>query len=165
MLSSALGDGATMKWVDRDFAKWNNTGPDEMSSLRRVQNYISNVQPPPYPFAVNRPLAAAGESVYKAGCASCHAIGGDRTGKVIPLTEVGTDRHRLDMWTPASATAYNAYGEGHAWKFSGFRTTGGYVSAPLEGLWLRALSGAGPRPPSPLAQSSLANSGPLVSLR
>ena len=35
-------------------------------------------------------------------------------------------------------TAYNAYGAGHAWKFSGFRTTGGYVSVPLEGLWLRA---------------------------
>ena len=138
VLSSALGDGATMKWVDRDFQKWNNTRPEEMSSLRRVQNYISDVQPPPYPFAVNRELAAAGEAVYKAGCASCHAIGGQRTGTVIPVAEVGTDRHRLDMWTPASATAYNAYGEGHAWKFSGFRTTGGYVSVPLEGLWLRA---------------------------
>jgi hypothetical protein len=138
VLSSALGDGATMKWVDRDFQKWNNTRPEEMSSLRRVQNYISDVQPPPYPFPINRELAAAGEAVYKAGCASCHAIGGERTGTVIPVAEVGTDRHRLDMWTPASATAYNAYGEGHTWKFSGFRTTGGYVSVPLEGLWLRA---------------------------
>jgi len=138
VLSSALGDGATRKWVDRDFAKWNNTRPEEMSSLRRVQNYISNVQPPPYPFAINRELAAAGALVFNAGCASCHAIGGARTGTVIPLAEVGTDRHRLDMWTPASATAYNAYGEGHAWKFSAFRTTGGYVSVPLEGLWLRA---------------------------
>ncbi len=138
LLSSALGDGATMKWVDRDFAKWNNTKPEEMSSLRRVENYINNVQPPPYPFAINRALAAAGETVYKAGCASCHAIGGARTGTVIPVGEVGTDRHRLDMWTPASATAYNAYGDGHPWKFSGFRTTAGYVSVPLEGLWLRA---------------------------
>jgi hypothetical protein len=42
------------------------------------------------------------------------------------------------MWTKASAAAYNAYGEGHAWKFSHFRTTEGYVSVPLEGLWLRA---------------------------
>ena len=42
------------------------------------------------------------------------------------------------MWTPASASAYNAYGAGHAWKFSAFRTTGGYVAVPLEGLWLRA---------------------------
>ena len=54
------------------------------------------------------------------------------------VAEVGTDRHRLDMWTKASAAAYNAYGEGHAWKFSHFRTTDGYVSVPLDGLWLRA---------------------------
>jgi hypothetical protein len=138
VLSSALGDGATQKWVDRDFAKWNSTKPEEMSSLRRIENYILNVQPPKFPFAIDRQLAAAGESVYNAGCASCHAIGGARTGSVIPLAEIGTDRHRLDMWTPASATAYNAYGQGHAWKFSAFRTTGGYVSVPLEGLWLRA---------------------------
>jgi hypothetical protein len=138
VLSSALGDGATQKWVDRDFAKWDNTKPEEMSSLRRVENYILNVQPPKYPFPIDQTLAAAGEPIYKAGCASCHAIGGARTGKVIPLAEIGTDRHRLDMWTPASATAYNAYGQGHAWKFSAFKTSGGYVSVPLEGLWLRA---------------------------
>lgn len=138
VLSSALGDGATLKWVDRDFARWNNTRPEEMSSLRRVQNYISNVQPPKYPFAIDDGLAAAGAAIYNRSCASCHAIGGTRTGTVIPVAEVGTDRHRLDMWTPSSATAYNAYGDGHAWKFSGFRTTGGYVSVPLEGLWLRA---------------------------
>ena len=77
MLSSALGDGATMKWVDRDFAKWNNTEPEEMSSLRRVQNYISNVQAPPYPFPIDRALAAAGRRrSTSADCASCHAIGG-----------------------------------------------------------------------------------------
>ena len=28
------------------------------------------------------------------------------------------------MWTPASATAYNAYGDGHAWKFSQLQDDG-----------------------------------------
>ena len=42
------------------------------------------------------------------------------------------------MWTKVAATAYNAYGEGRAWKFSNFRTTDGYVAVPLDGLWLRA---------------------------
>jgi hypothetical protein len=138
VLSSALGDGATRKWVDRDFRKWNNTRPEEMSSLRRVQNYISHVQPPAYPFAVDRQLAAGGASVYKSECASCHDIGGARTGTVVPVSEVGTDPNRLAMWTKGAAAAYNAYGDGHDWKFSAFRTTDGYVSVPLEGLWLRA---------------------------
>jgi processive rubber oxygenase RoxA-like protein len=138
VLSSAIGDGTSLKWVDRDYKKWNNTKPEEMSSLRRVQNYISSVQAPKYPFAIDQARATAGATVYNAHCASCHAIGGTRTGSVIPLAEIGTDRHRLDMWTPASAAAYNAYGEGHPWKFSAFRSTNGYVTAPLEGLWLRA---------------------------
>ena len=138
VLSSAIGDGATLKWVDRDFRKWNNTNPEDRSSLRRVEDYISNLQAPKYPFAIDQPLAASGARVWDAACASCHAIGGSRTGSVIPLAEIGTDRHRLEMWTPAAAAAYNAYGQGHAWKFSGFRTTGGYATGPLEGLWLRA---------------------------
>jgi hypothetical protein len=108
-----------------------------MSSLRRIENYIENVPPPPYPFAIDRPLAAAGAKVYTDHCASCHAPGGARTGTIVPAAEVGTDRHRLEMWTPASAAAYNAYGEGHPWKFSHFRSTNGYVSVPLDGLWLR----------------------------
>jgi mono/diheme cytochrome c family protein len=137
VLSSAIGDGATTKWVDRDFAKWNNTTPTDMSSLRRIQNFISDVQAPKYPLAIDPKLAAEGAEVYRTECANCHAPDGKRTGTIVPLAEIGTDRHRLDMWTPASAAAYNAYGEGHPWKFSHFRTGGGYVSVPLEGLWLR----------------------------
>jgi len=138
VLSSALGDGATMKWVDRDYGKWNSTDPAAMSSLRRIQNYISELPPPKYPFTIDQTLAATGAGIYQSACADCHAFGGTRTGTVIPVAEVGTDRHRLDMWTPASATAYNGYGDGHPWKFSHFRTTAGYVSVPLDGLWLRA---------------------------
>ena len=128
VLSSAIGDGASPEWVDRDMRGWDSTDPRAMSSLRRVQNYISSVQAPAYPFPIDRALAAQGEAVYRTECAACHAPGGARTGTVVPVAEVGTDRHRLDMWTKASAAAYNAYGEGHAWKFSHFRTTQGYVS-------------------------------------
>ena len=138
VLSSAIGDGATVKWVDRDNRKWDNTDPRTMSSLRRIQNYIEGLSAPKYPFPVDQALAAEGSQIYADHCASCHAPGGARTGTVVPATEVGTDRHRLEMWTPASATAYNAYGEGHDWKFSHFRTTNGYVSVPLDGVWLRA---------------------------
>ena len=134
--SSALGDGASQKWVERDYAKWNETDPQKMSSLRRVMNYIGSLPAPKYPLPVDHNLAAAGEPIYKAQCAECHEPGGRRFGSVIPLEEVGTDRHRLDMWTAASATAYNAYGEGYTWKFSNFRKTNGYTAVPLAGIWL-----------------------------
>ena len=56
---------------------------------------------------------------------------------MIPLAEVGTDGHRLEMWRQPAADAYNAKAEGHAWKFSHFRQSDGYVSVPLDGVWLR----------------------------
>ena len=71
-------------------------------------------------------------------CAQCHAPGGARTGSVIPVEEVGTDRHRLDMWTPAAAAAYNVFAAGYAWDFEAFRKTNGYVAVQLDGVWLRA---------------------------
>jgi hypothetical protein len=52
---------------------------------------------------------------------------------VIPVGEVGTDRHRLDMWTKDRPTAYNAYGIGHDWRLDKFVKTNGYVSVALEG--------------------------------
>jgi hypothetical protein len=134
--SSAIGDGATTRWVDRDYAKWNETDPRRMSSLRRVMNYIGDLGAPKYPFPIDSALAAAGAGTYKTLCAECHEAGGRRTGSVIPLEEIGTDRHRLDMWTPGAASAYNAYGAGHDWKFSNFRKTAGYTATPLDGIWL-----------------------------
>jgi hypothetical protein len=136
--SSALGDGASRRWVERDYAKWDETDPRKMSSLRRILNYIGSVPAPKYPLPVESALAATGAPIYKAQCAECHEAGGRRFSEVIPLEEIGTDRHRLDMWTASSATAYLAYGADYSWKFSKFRKTNGYTSVPLDGIWLTA---------------------------
>ena len=136
--SSALGDGASQKWVERDYARWNETDKRKMSSLRRVFNYIGSLQAPKYPLSIDQAQAAAGAPIYKAQCAECHEQGGRRLGSVIPLEEIGTDRHRLDMWTAASANAYNAYGNDYSWKFSKFQKTNGYTAVPLDGIWLTA---------------------------
>ena len=139
VLSSAIGDGATPKWVDRDMREVGQHRPaHDVEPAARAE--------------LHQHRAGAGLSVSRSTRAGRRGRGhlhgavrvvprsraAARTGTVIPLAEVGTDRHRLDMWTKPSAAAYNAYGDGHAWKFSHFRTTDGYVSVPLDGLWLRA---------------------------
>jgi mono/diheme cytochrome c family protein len=136
--SSAIASGADSKWVDRDHARWNSTDANAASSLRRVMNYIGDLKPPAYPLAIDQSLAAAGAVTYDARCASCHKPGGARAGSVIPLPEIGTDRHRLDAWTANAAAALNDYGDGHDWKFSSVRKTAGYAAVPLDGLWLTA---------------------------
>src|SRR5262249_5964841 len=98
----------------------------------------STVKPPKYPLPVDSSLAATGASVFQTECAKCHAPGGERTGKLIPVAEIGTDPHRVRMWTAASAAAYNAKTSSYSWKFSNFRSTDGYSSVLLDGLWMRA---------------------------
>jgi len=136
VLSSALGDGATKQWADRDLAHWDDADPKTRSSLRRITDYLLKAPVPKYPYPVDAALAQQGAAVWATACAQCHAPGGKRTGTIIPQTEVGTDRHRMDMWTKSAATAYNAFGEGRSWKFSNFRSTNGYVAMPMDGLWL-----------------------------
>jgi hypothetical protein len=133
VLSSALDEGTSKKWLDRDFHHWRNG-----SSLYRIEQYLMEVQAPTYPFPIDQQRAAEGKSIFDQHCALCHALGQERTGTVIPIDEVGTDRHRLDTWTAQAALAYNDYGQGHAWKFNAFRKTSGYVAVPHDGLWLRA---------------------------
>jgi cytochrome c2 len=136
--SAAISVGAAPKWIDRDYAAWDSRDPKTMSSLRRVMNYIGDAKPPKYPLPIDAAAASAGAAIFDAACAGCHKAGGARTGSVIPLAEVATDRHRLDAWTLNAASAYNAYGDGHAWKFTTFRKTAGYVAVPLDGIWLSA---------------------------
>ncbi len=125
VLSSALGDGASRTSI-------------LLPNLARIEQWLMDVQPPAYPYDVDKGLAAEGRGVYDAQCAACHAAGGARTGTVVPVEEVGTDRHRIDMWTPAAPVAYNKYTDGYPYDFSGFRKTDGYVAVPLDGVWLRA---------------------------
>ena len=108
------------------------------SSLARVQNYIGAVRPPTYPFAVDQAAAQQGRAIFDGCVCRVPRARRVRTGTVIPIAEIGTDRHRLDAWTANDANAFNALGDGRDWKFSAFRKTDGYVAVPLDGVWLRA---------------------------
>ena len=125
VISSALGDGATPRSID-------------VASLDRIEEWILSRPAPAYPFPIDDRLAALGEPIFTRMCAECHAPGGKRTGTVVPVGEIGTDRHRLDMWTREAGETYNAFGDGYPWDMTRFRKTNGYVAVPLDGLWLRA---------------------------
>lgn len=121
--SSALGDGATTKSIPLGF-------------LTKLRNYMATVKPPKYPFPVNQTLAAQGAPIYTQHCASCHGPNGDGTKQIVPIEVVGTDRHRLDMWSKEAAANYNGYIK-KSWKFTHFRKTDGYVAVDLHALWVK----------------------------
>ena len=127
VLSGAIGDGATNKSLP-------------VEQLKKVEDYINDVHPPAYPFPrnIDVKLVARGNEIYQQLCADCHSSTGKRNGTVIPLAEIGTDRHRANMWVAAAVERYHGYSEGYDWDFRHFVDVEGYVAVPLDGLWLRA---------------------------
>jgi hypothetical protein len=128
--TGAIGDGASKKSID-------------IAGLERVEKFIKQQKPPLYPFTIDNELAKRGAAVFQAQkCNVCHGPDGERTGKVIPVSEqeLNTDRHRLDMWTKEAADKYNAFGDGYSWDFNNLRKVvpEGYQAVLLDGLWLRA---------------------------
>ncbi|MEW4570693.1 cytochrome c [Tautonia sp. JC769] len=123
--SGAIGDGATTESLP-------------VQELDAMQAWLEQLPPPPYPFPVDRELADLGKPIYDRLCADCHAFDGTRTGTVIPRDEIGTDPHRIDMWTEEAMTIYNSFARGEPWAFRAFVKQDGYASVPLDGLWLRA---------------------------
>ena len=132
-LSAGLGAGITPATVDHE-------------GLRRVRDWIWTLPPPPYPYSIDRALAARGAEVYQQTCSECHGDHrfrdgvktGARIGQVVRASEVGTDRHRLDSYTAAfAANQYGLFPES-PYQFRRFRKTDGYANHPLDGIWARA---------------------------
>ena len=129
--SAAMGTGITPPTGDR-------------KSLKRVADWLRHLAAPPYPFAIDKKLSDRGEPIYKKYCAECHGADGkdfrgEYVGQVVPIEEIGTDRHRLDSYTYDVAVNQNMIFAGYGdERFSHFRKTFGYANSPLDGLWLRA---------------------------
>jgi len=86
------------------------------ASLRRVTEWIQDLQPPVYPRErIDLARAERGRGVWDKACNRCHSIGVQLVGRPTPVSEVGTD-----------AELARAKG------------TDGYRSAPLDGIWARS---------------------------
>ncbi len=130
-LSAGFGTGAIPPVTDHD-------------AIGRLEDWLLDLEPPDFPFPIDRDLAARGAPIYARYCAACHGKNGDDfsgeyVGKVVPIEEIGTDRWRMDSYTydlaVNQATLYAGYEE-H--RFTRFRKTYGYANMPLDGIWLRA---------------------------
>ena len=123
--SAALAAGATRENVD-------------IERMVRVEDWLLDFPAPQYPFAIDKSQVERGREIFRQTCAECHALDGAKVGTVIPLAEIGTDRHRLDSYTEQLRKAQIAYTAGYPWAFTHFRKTNGYAAMPLDGIWARA---------------------------
>lgn len=133
IINSALGDGTSKPGYREE-------------TIDRLQRYLTNLKSPKLTVAVDQALLAQGEKLFQETCASCHAPNGPKVLTVIPLADIGTDRHRFDMWTKEAAAAYNNYDKngkdengrswGFSWTLDQFKKLDGYLAQPLNGIWL-----------------------------
>jgi|SRR5579883_457293 len=111
-------------------------------AFRDIQQYLINLEPPKYPFAIDKEKAAKGEKLFKDNCARCHGTYGEKwtyPNKIIPIDEIGTDPARFKGIEEAYGKAYSASWFG---KEPGgpkpIRQTAGYQAPPLDGIWATA---------------------------
>jgi len=128
--SAAFGTGTTPPTLDT-------------KAVGRLEEWLVTKEAPKYPYPIDPAKAERGGAVYKEYCAACHGSGphdfsGEFVGKVTPIEEIGTDRHRLDSYSYELAVNQSTLYAGYPWRFSHFRKTFGYANMPLDGIWLRA---------------------------
>jgi len=117
-------------------------GPEKFrqweAEFRDVYAFITSVQPPRYPFAIDRALAERGRTAFARVCAQCHGTygpGGSYPERRVPIDEVGTDRVRLDALTPEHRAAYGQSWFAEFGKKENINEPQGYVAPPLDGIW------------------------------
>jgi hypothetical protein len=140
MLMNLAGDTSSFRSVIIDSALGlgaQNT-PFFRERMPQLLDWLRQLRPPPYPLPIDDQKAARGKTVFEAECASCHADGRDnRLGTVIPIAEIGTDRHRLDTWTQAAADGANKKVASLGITRTPMLKSEGYIAVQLDGIWLR----------------------------
>lgn len=111
---------------------------DFLGHVKWLHEYLSTVPGPKFPFPIDTPKATQGKALFDAHCAQCHAS--PRTGTRVPVTEIGTDRNRLETWNKQAAVAANKVVKDMGLERKGLveETLDGYIAAFLDGIWLRA---------------------------
>ena len=103
--------------------------------------WIESLEPPKYPFEINRELASRGEQVFVENCARCHGTygaNGKYEQRTIDLDEVGTDPLRFKSLTVAHRQWVK---DGWLSRFGADPVEVdpvGYVAPPLDGIWASA---------------------------
>jgi hypothetical protein len=134
-------DGNNNKIRERNFAAAMAIGATPKSvilpSFERVTDFLLTLQPARYPFPIDSTAAARGKSIFDERCAACHAFGAKNTGQVEDISQIGTDRHRLDSFTAALVGRFHSINQ-PPFVFDAYRKTNGYACVPLDGIWARA---------------------------
>ncbi len=107
-----------------------------------IRAYLASIEPPKWPFDVDRKLADRGQAVFEKNCAACHGTYGATSmypNLVLSHEEVGTDPLLALRATDGSEARFvrwaqqSFYGEN-----ARLAPAPGYVAPPLDAVWATA---------------------------
>jgi mono/diheme cytochrome c family protein len=127
------------------FALDRANGPEKFREweveFRDIHEYLESLQPPEYPYSVDDNLADQGRKAFERVCAGCHGTyGKDETypHRIVPISEIGTDRARFQALTNRHRRDYQENWFSHYGKDDVIVDPGGYMAPPLDGVWASA---------------------------
>lgn len=106
-----------------------------------IQAFILSLEPPKYPFPIDKALAAKGEVLFGENCSKCHGTYGEKwtyPNKIVPIETIGTDRKRFEGLSPKVAEHYNKTWFGREKGLKDYGGPTGYQAPPLDGIWATA---------------------------
>jgi mono/diheme cytochrome c family protein len=123
---------------------------DEARSIdawfKDVRAYLASLEPPAYPYPVDRALAAEGQEVFLSECKECHGRYGRLDGggheyypnKLIALDDVGTDPRMARKAYRDADRFIRWFNQSFYGEDSDTQPGLGYVAPPLDGVWATA---------------------------
>jgi len=113
-----------------------------INGFRDVLAWLDQLEPPPYPGAVDEQLAARGQKLFEKNCSKCHGTYGEEESypnKLISLSLVKTDPMYANYaYNSGIVDWYNRSWFAQSEPRSYFEPELGYVAPPLDGIWASA---------------------------
>ena len=105
--------------------------------VQEFDSVLIHLRPPPYPYEIDRALAARGREIFEsreAGCSGCHGVYDGAGGVDWPGVhrDVGTDPARREL---VSRQFVQAFDESPLAARGSLRRSSGYAATPLTGVW------------------------------
>jgi mono/diheme cytochrome c family protein len=123
--------------------------PDSAYARKVHQGFIdvvawaAQLEPPPYPYPIDWPLAGKGKEIFRKECSRCHGTYGETPSypnKLVSLEVVKTDPYYARYFSSSSGLPgwYNESWFAHSYPASRLEALDGYVAPPLDGIWATA---------------------------
>lgn len=121
---------------------------DDVATLERIDRYaadirayLASIEPPKFPWPIDRKLAQQGREVFERHCSRCHGSYGDSPSYpnlVVGLDEVGTDPLLARRSFDASDPFILWFNRSFFGRLSRAAPAPGYMPPPLDGIWATA---------------------------